>query len=114
MSVLGSPCPLGCDMQNPEPGRAVFGQMFCSDEACPMAQALKRVTESGHVVRFGEEGFTIRHPEACSDDLMACGLHDFCLLSDRTGRDTGLYQVRQQGGMWVFTKIDVVMTGEGQ
>lgn len=106
MEISGH-CPMGC-------GEGLIlselGEIFCADLLCPRPAAAAEIladTESGHVVTFTAEGFTIRHPlrERLDDALLTCALHEHLASRDapllppgtyraqspRPGRETGWY-----------------------
>lgn len=73
-------CPMGC-------GSTLFvgsgGYITCSYIHCPRPDAVADLLadrETEHVVRFDENGFTIRHPlrERLDDKLLTCDLHTVC------------------------------------
>ncbi|MEU9888654.1 DUF6085 family protein [Sphaerisporangium sp. NPDC051011] len=75
---LAAYCPMGC-------GRTLFvadgGFITCSYVHCPRPTAVADLLEdreTEHIVRFGLETFTVRHPlrERLDESLMDCALHD--------------------------------------
>lgn len=72
-------CPMGC-------GETLFlgdgGYITCSFIRCPRPDAVADLLadrETEHIVLFGEDGFTVRHPlrERLDDALMECRLHEY-------------------------------------
>jgi hypothetical protein len=107
MKIAGH-CPMGC-------GEGLIlselGEIFCAGLLCPRPAAAAEIladAESGHVVTFTAEGFTIRHPlrERLDDALMDCEVHVKCA---RYGDEVspGTYRAaRNARGAWELTPLD--------
>lgn len=105
-------CPMGCGQTlYAEEGRA-SARTICLGSDCPRPLAAQEILsdgETGHVVTFRGEGFTIRHPlrERLGDDLTNCLFHRFCesLPGPPDGRN-GSYRVHPDKGGWTFEEIE--------
>lgn len=111
-SRLQGYCPMGC-------GQTLFvgsgGYLTCSYLDCPRPAAVSDILadqETEHIVAFGPDVFTIRHPlrERVDDALMACALHDYCFHLDgppvKPGRYRALPSLERPGG-WMFQPVPV-------
>lgn len=103
-------CPMGC-------GRTLFvgsgGYITCSYIDCPRPDAVADLLadrETEHVVRFDENGFTVRHPlrERLDDKLMTCDLHTFCATLPGPPPQLGTYRAGRVLDMspWSFQRIE--------
>jgi Family of unknown function (DUF6085) len=95
-------CPLGC-------GQTLFlasgGIPVCGSPACPRPSAVSDLLEdreTEHVVLFGEDVFTVRHPlrERLDDALMECALHEHIAGLDGPPLTPGRYRARTARGGW--------------
>lgn len=85
------------------------GHVTCRIADCTNPCAVDELladTETQHVVKFGPDGFTIRHPliERIDDDLMRCDLHAYCESLTGPPVVPGLYRVYGPSG-WRFEVI---------
>ncbi len=88
-------CPMGC-------GETLFlasgGYVTCGRLECPRPSAAADIlgdAETRHVVRLGDEVFTVLHPlqERLDDALMDCSLHEYLVSLDGSPRQPGRYRV---------------------
>lgn len=95
-------CPMGC-------GSTLFladgGHITCSAAGCPSPGAagdLLADQETDHIVVFGDEGYTVRHPlrERLDDALMTCGLHQHIAGLGNPAIVPGRYRARGDGRVW--------------
>jgi Family of unknown function (DUF6085) len=101
-------CPMGC-------GRTLFlgsgGYVTCSYVHCPRPDAIPAIladAETEHIVSFGEDAFTIRHPlrERLDDALMDCDLHEHCASLPGPPVQPGKYRARAgEGERWTWQEI---------
>jgi hypothetical protein len=93
-------CPMGC-------GSTLFlgsgGYVTCSRDKCPDSYAaadVLAVREHEHIVRLGEDTFSILHPlrERLEGELFECPLHAHVSGLDGPPRQPGRYRVRGSGG----------------
>lgn len=100
-------CPMGC-------GKTLFladgGYVTCSFIRCPRPDAVADLLadrETEHIVTFGEEGFTIRHPlrERLDDALLDCDLHSWCRDLGGPPVQPGKYRARLNQGRWTWEAI---------
>jgi hypothetical protein len=100
-------CPMGC-------GSTLFlaagGYVTCSFISCPRPDAVADLLadrETEHIVQFGEDGFTIRHPlrERLDDALMDCALHDYCTSLPGPPVKPGRYRARHDGTRWTWEAL---------
>lgn len=108
MPVTGY-CPMGCGESLQ---RTPVGAIACTSPRCPRSDAVDTILsdqETGHVVQFDPDGFTIRHPlrERLDDHLMHCDLHRFCAgLPGPPSDGCGRYEATESGiDGWVFRRI---------
>lgn len=85
-------------------------QVWCCHSACPRPTAAAEILadpETGHIVTFTDDGFTIRHPlrERLDDALMTCPLHAGLMdgtLDAGEWLEPGQYRAVQKGPGWAF------------
>lgn len=97
IDIAGAYCPMGC-------GQTLHlstasGMISCPAPQCPDSGAAQKIIsdpESEHVVLFGSDSFTVRHPlKERLGDLFACEMHATCLrLDGPPGGRTGRYRAR--------------------
>jgi hypothetical protein len=95
--ISGAVCPMGC-------GETLHlmsgGLIMCLARGCPDQGAAQKILsdrETEHVVVFGEDLFTVRHPlrERIGDGLLSCEVHDMCWRMDGPpGGAAGRYRAR--------------------
>lgn len=105
-------CPMGCgETLQAEEGRAV-NRIVCWGSECPRPLAAQEVlsdSETGHVVRFRTDGFTVRHPlwERLGKELFDCVLHQVCASLERPpNNQPGTYRARLEDGALVLSATD--------
>lgn len=99
-------CPMGCD------AGLVLGRgarVTCASLDCPRPDAAAEILadrETGHIVTFTRDGFTIRHPlrERLDDALMDCALHEHCASLPGPPVRPGKYRAARTGpdGYWAW------------
>jgi hypothetical protein len=100
-------CPMGC-------GRTLFladGVVVCSWQQCPRRDAVTDLLadkETEHVVQFGADTFTVRHPlrERLDDALMDCELHDDLAAMAGPPVRPGKYRAVREGDRWTWQGAD--------
>lgn len=105
-------CPMGCGQVLYAEEMSTENKIICMGEDCPRPLAAQEILsdgETGHIVTFRGEGFTIRHPlrERLGNDLVDCLFHRFCsgLPGAPNGRDA-TYRARPDGSGWIFEVIE--------
>lgn len=97
-------CPMGC-------GRTLFladgGYVTCSYIHCPRRDAVADLLgdkETAHIVEFGAEVFTVRHPlrERLDDALMTCALHEYIAGLGGPPVQPGRYRATSSGERWMW------------
>lgn len=97
-------CPMGC-------GQTLFlgsgGYVTCSRIECPRPDAVADLledSEAEHVVLFGDDAFTVRHPlrERLDDALMSCVLHEHLAGLAGPPVSPGRYRATGSGGRWTW------------
>lgn len=99
-------CPMGC-------GRTLFladgGHVTCSYLHCPRRDAVANLLadpETGHLVDFGAETFTIVHPlREHRDELLTCALHEYICGLDGPPVQPGRYRAVRNGDRWAWQEI---------
>lgn len=100
-------CPMGC-------GETLIlaagGHVTCRRISCPEPDAVSTLLEDAeteHVVRFGPDVFTVRHPlrERLHDELMDCPLHEHIADMDGPPVPPGLYRARRRDGGWTWESL---------
>lgn len=103
-------CPMGC-------GETLFvtadGHITCSWPDCKAPGAADEILsdpETDHIVVFGEQGWTVRHPlrERLNDDLLNCDIHGDLAKYDGPPVTPGCYRARWIPfgiGTWRFELI---------
>lgn len=110
-------CPMGC-------GETLFlavygherGEVTCYWHECPNPSAADSIlaeSETEHVVRIGETGFSITHPlrERIDGALHECRLHEWLHDLDGPPAKPGMYRVVAQGDGWQFLQTCTVCGG---
>lgn len=103
IDIAGAYCPMGC-------GRTLHlstasGMISCLAPQCPDQGAAQKVLsdpECEHVVVFGMDSFTVRHPlRERLGDLFACDMHAACtrLPGPPEGRTGRFRAVFRDGGL---------------
>lgn len=92
-------CPMGCGLTL---FRAAGGYITCRSLECPRPEAVSTLLEDNeteHLVTFDETGFTVRHPlrERLDDQLLTCGLPQFCSEMSGPPVQLGTYRVLASG-----------------
>jgi hypothetical protein len=102
-------CPMGC-------GSTLFlasgGHVTCSYVHCSRRDAVAGLLgdrENEHIVVFGEDAFTVRHPlrERLDDALMACELHEHIATLPGPPAKPGRYRARGSGQSWTWQEVPV-------
>lgn len=113
-------CPMGCGRTlYAEEGRA-FGQIICMGSGCPgpmSAQEILNDPETRHIVKFGGNGFTIRHPlhERNDDAMMSCDLHLICFsMPCSPDGETGTFRAFEEDGTWRFERKEEGPDGQDE
>lgn len=100
-------CPMGC-------GRTLFladgGYPTCTYIRCPRPDAVSDLLEdreTEHIVVFGDDTFTVRHPlrERLDDALMECKLHEHIAGLDGPPVRPGRYRARTASGGWTWEPL---------
>lgn len=100
-------CPLGC-------GETLFlgdgGHVTCGRLDCPRPDAVSDLlhdAETEHIVSFGTDGFTVRHPlrERLDDALMRCALHEHIATMDGPPVAPGRYRAVANSTSWVWEAV---------
>lgn len=110
MIIVAGYCPMGC-------GQTLFlgagGHVTCSLIGCPRPTAVDELLhdqEIEHLVKFGEDTFTVRHPlhERLDDALMTCSLHTYIAGLDGLPMRPGRYRARRwpDGGLGLTATED--------
>lgn len=103
-------CPMGC-------GQTLYlddlGRIYCDEFDCTNFEAAAELLddrETGHIVVFGQVGFTIRHPlrERIADELMGCDLMGAAQGFDQ--ETIGRFRATRRAGgpEWVFAPLEDV------
>lgn len=100
-------CPMGCG--------ATLGVLSdrviaCTGPDCPRPLAAAQVlddAETEHLVEFGDEAFTVRHPlrERLDDQLMDCWLHEHIASLAGPPVAPGRYRALEGDGGWLWEAI---------
>lgn len=89
---------------------AAGGHVTCCRISCPEPDAVSTLLEDAeteHVVRFGPDAFTVRHPlrERLRDELMDCELGEHIADMDGPPVQPGLYRARRRDGGWTWESL---------
>lgn len=112
MILLQGFCPMGCGQTLYAEDMKVENRVICLGSDCPRPLAAQEILsdgETGHVVRFGSDGFTVRHPlkERLSKELFDCMLHRACADLDQPPNNRpGTYRARLEEGILVVSRIE--------
>jgi hypothetical protein len=95
-------------------GKTLFladgGYVTCSYIHCPRRDAVAGIIadrEISHIVEFGDDGFTIRHPlrERLDDALMSCALHEYIAGLGGPPVKPGRYRAHGAGSQWSWEPL---------
>lgn len=103
-------CPMGC-------GTTLYladaGHIVCTSGRCPRPTAADELLsdpETGHIVEFTDDSFTLRHPlrERLDNALFNCAMHAELGKLDGPPVQSGRYRVRQRGTeqRWRWERVD--------
>jgi Family of unknown function (DUF6085) len=86
------------------------GVVWCASLLCPRPSAVSELlddVETEHIVVFGPDTFTVRHPlkERLDDALMECVLHDHIAALPGPPVPPGRYRAEPSGGGWDWAAV---------
>ena len=96
-------------------GRAALikmgSRLMCTDDRCPNPLGLHILLQnrmiSDHLVRVGEDGFSVQHPmrERLNGELFVCGLHVGLSQAEEAPVEPGLYVATLVNDAWDLTRV---------
>jgi hypothetical protein len=100
-------CPMGCGQTL---SLGAGGHVTCGRIGCPRPDAVSDLlddNEAQHIVSFGADGFTVRHPlrERLDDALMRCALHEHIAAMDGPPVAPGRYRALGDGSGWTWEAV---------